>query len=214
MYLVNTLTDANYRLVFNMVSIFILGGKVSGVYLRLIIQISHYLYGISSVKHLYIVLISGNDDSHVALGGLDEVVLLEAQQIFSGNGRTLVHLQIVLIDADGILIISPNFSNRTVHFQYSTSFALLCSRNNLHSLRLLESLTEMVDMFLYHFPSHFLVFALNGDSGVPDLYDSTVATGQFACHYLRLLTFLQPYSGDHILALLLVVELLHQVAAL
>lgn len=209
----NALTDANYGLVFDMVSILVLRGKVSGVYLRLIIEVSHDLYGISGVKHLYIVLIGGNDDSHVAFGGLDEVVLLEAQQILSRNGRTLVHLQVVLVDADGVLVISPNLSNRTVNFQNGTSLALLCSRDDLHSLRLLEPLTEMVDMLLYHLARHFFVLALNGHRRVPHLHHSTVATRQFTCHYLGLLAFLQPYGGNHVLALFLVVELLHQIAA-
>lgn len=74
----DALADADDGLVFYVISIFVLGGKVSSIDLGLIVEVSDYLYGIGGVQHLDIVLVGGDYNTHTALCCLYEVVFLQA----------------------------------------------------------------------------------------------------------------------------------------
>jgi hypothetical protein len=70
----------------------------------------------------------------------------------------------------------------------------------------------MVNVFLDNFASHLLILAFNDDGILPYFNYCTVTARQLPSDDLCLFSLLQPYSGDDILALLIVLELFDQVA--
>lgn len=95
-----SLADADNGLVLDVLSILVLSREVASIDFGLVVEIADNLDGVCSVKHFDIILIGGNDDADCALGGLDEIVLLQSQKILSRNRHPLIHFQVVLIDPD------------------------------------------------------------------------------------------------------------------
>jgi hypothetical protein len=125
-YLVDALADADDSLVLDVIAVLILGGEVAGVDLGLVVEVSYDLDGIGGVQHLDVVLVGGDHDAHAALGRLYQVVLPQSEQVLSRSGHALVHLQVVLVDADGVFIVRPDLSDDSIHLQYESRLAALC----------------------------------------------------------------------------------------
>lgn len=126
----------------------------------------------------------------------------------------MVHLEVVFVDADRVFVVRPYFCVESVHLEYQTCFSSLSSRDDLDPLSLFEAFAEVIDMLLNYLPRHLLVLTLNHNRILAHLHNRTEATSQLACHDLRLLSLLESDGGDDVLAFLLVLELLDEVAVL
>lgn len=69
-------------------------------------------------------------------------------------------------------------------------------------------------MLLNYLPRHLLVLALYHNRILTHLHHCSEAASQLTCHYLSLLSLLEPDGGDHVLAFLLILELFDEVAVL
>lgn len=68
-----------------MVSISVLGSEVFGVDFGLVVKVADDGDHIGRIQHFNVVFVGGDDDPDVSFGSFDEVVLLESQQVLTGN---------------------------------------------------------------------------------------------------------------------------------
>ncbi len=205
----NSQTNPDDSLIFDLISISILGDQVSCVDLWFIVEVSHNRNHIGDVEHLYVILVGWDHDPDVSFGRFYEVVLLKTQQVLTCDCFSQIDLEVILTNFDGVLVISPYLSIGPLHLQYNASFSLLTPRYHLHPLRLLEPLAQVIDGFLDELSKHFSVFAFHNSCTLFYFGDNTITSSQFSSNDFSFLSF-DEFDGEvEVISVLLIHDLIN-----
>ncbi len=111
----NSRTNANYRLIFDLIPISILGDKVFGVDLGLVVEVSNDRNYIGYIQHFDIVFIGRDHYADVAFGCFDQVIFFQTQQVFTPDCFSQIDLKVIFVYFDGVFVVSPDLCECALH---------------------------------------------------------------------------------------------------